>query len=165
MAHENANAINPSGIATLEPPREPWMCTAHLRDGSGRQCRKPRMLGQVVCGSHGGSAPQTMAAARQRIFNEIDPVMAELIAVAKQRSGFCPECGRQADALKLRAMIAVVDRAFDTDEGPQVTVTKGAPAYLAYLTGEELETFAAIIERATGRMRAAFVDGEVVEAE
>ena len=33
----------PSGVpSTVEPPREPWMCTAHLRDGSGRLCGKRR---------------------------------------------------------------------------------------------------------------------------
>ena len=161
-----ANDLATSGVpSTVDPPRENWMCSAHLRDGSGRLCRKARLPGQVVCGHHGGRAPQSLAKAKQRLLEQIDPVLAQMIQTALQPSGYCPTCLRQADALKLRAQIAVVDRAFEADAGPEVTVTKGAPPYLAYLTGEELETFATIIERATGRMRAAFVDGEVVEAE
>src|SRR5690349_5038524 len=118
-----ANDLAITGVpSTVESPREPWMCTAHLRDGSGRLCRKARLPGQMVCGHHGGRAPQSMNAARRRLLEQIDPVMAQLIQTALQPSGYCPTCQRQADALKLRAQIAVVDRAFETDAAEEKQV-------------------------------------------
>ncbi len=57
-------------------------CTAHLRDGSGRQCKKPAKKGMNICGSHGGSAPQTIAAAERRLLAAADPAAAELVELA-----------------------------------------------------------------------------------
>jgi hypothetical protein len=43
-------------------------CTAHTR--AGNPCRQQPMTGQTVCRMHGGSAPQSVAAAHERVVNE-----------------------------------------------------------------------------------------------
>jgi hypothetical protein len=43
------------------------------------------MAGQRVCRTHGGSAPQTLAAARLRLLMACDPVAARLIEIAKSK--------------------------------------------------------------------------------
>jgi integrase len=138
---------------TPVPPRQDWMCTARLRDGSGTLCRKPRLRGQKVCGSHGGFAPQNMAAAENRLRRAADPVVAELVDVAMQPTGWCKECGRVADALKVRAMIAVLDRAFDAPAAIETAGGSRPPDYLSALTDDELTTLLEIVERAEARAR------------
>jgi hypothetical protein len=107
--------------------RHPWMCSAHLRNGSGELCRKPRMVGQSICASHGGQAPQNRKAAARRFIEFLDPIAGELFEAALQPSGYCPTCGRQADAVKLRAMIAALDRGFslpaDPEDGGELNVS------------------------------------------
>lgn len=53
-------------------------CTAHLRDGSGKRCRKPAVLGTTVCASHGGAAPQVKRSAKQKLAELIEPALAGL---------------------------------------------------------------------------------------
>lgn len=133
--------------------RQPWMCAAHLRDGSGNLCRKPRMVGQIVCASHGGSAPQNLAAARKRLVEFTDPIMAALIETAMAPSGFCPRCGRQADALRLRAQIACIDRAMQAvPEGD--SAASAMPPYLRWMSNEDFDTLTSIIGDARRRMDA-----------
>lgn len=55
-------------------------CSAHRRDGA--QCGSDAMKGTTVCRMHGGSAPQVRAAAQRRLLEAVDPVLAELIALA-----------------------------------------------------------------------------------
>lgn len=43
-------------------------CTAHTR--AGNPCRQQPMTGQTVCRMHGGSAPQSVAAAHERVVTE-----------------------------------------------------------------------------------------------
>lgn len=108
----------PASVLDTVDARHPWMCTATLRDGSGTLCRKPRMVGQLICASHGGQAPQNVKAAKRRLLEAIDPVIAQLVATALQPSGDCPTCGRMADAMKMRAMLAAIDRAFAAGDEP-----------------------------------------------
>lgn len=56
-------------------------CTAHLRDGSGTQCKKNALKGTNVCGSHGGSAPQVKAKAQQRLLAAADDAAAVLVQI------------------------------------------------------------------------------------
>ena len=50
-----------------ETPPEPPRCKAKSRRNDGAQCKKRPMLGQDVCGTHGGRAPQAKAAAARRM--------------------------------------------------------------------------------------------------
>src|SRR3990167_9782814 len=54
-------------------------CAAHLRDGSGKRCRKSAKLGMTVCGSHGGSAPQVERKAAERLAQARDMALALLV--------------------------------------------------------------------------------------
>jgi len=48
-----------------EPPGSP-RCKARS-NRTGTQCKRPPMAGQQVCGTHGGKAPQNLAAAQRRM--------------------------------------------------------------------------------------------------
>lgn len=48
------------------PPERP-RCKAKSRRNDGEQCKKRPMIGQDVCGTHGGRAPQAKAAAARRM--------------------------------------------------------------------------------------------------
>lgn len=56
------------------------LCTAKRSDG--QPCRAPARNGAIVCNAHGGRAPQVMEKAKQRLFDAVDPVLAELIELA-----------------------------------------------------------------------------------
>lgn len=49
------------------PPGE-RRCTAHKKDGT--RCNNAALRGQTVCGSHGGKAPQALAAGRDRALEQ-----------------------------------------------------------------------------------------------
>ena len=55
-------------------------CQAHTT--AGVPCRNPAIRGATVCRSHGGSAPQVKAAARRRLLEAVDPVVARLVHIA-----------------------------------------------------------------------------------
>lgn len=54
---------NPMPCSTCGEPHA--KCTGHRRDG--KPCTQKRMQGQTVCRMHGGSAPQSLAAAERRL--------------------------------------------------------------------------------------------------
>lgn len=56
-------------------------CTA-TSSQSGKPCRAPAIKGGTVCVAHGGAAPQVKDAARRRLLEAVDPLMAELIRLA-----------------------------------------------------------------------------------
>lgn len=53
------------------------LCHAQRRDGN--YCTQAAMLGQRVCRMHGGSSPVSLAAARKRLLEEVDPSIGLLI--------------------------------------------------------------------------------------
>jgi len=55
-------------------------CTAHTTGGD--PCRNPAIRGANVCRHHGGSAPQVREAARRRLLEATEPVLAEMIRLA-----------------------------------------------------------------------------------
>ncbi len=87
--------------APMDPARR---CTAHLSDGSGRQCAKAAMKGGFVCRSHGGAKKSTIAAAKARLENLRFPAIATLrdIMLKGVENGNYPSA--------VRAAIAVLDR-------------------------------------------------------
>ena len=108
-------------------------CQAHLRDGSGKPCRKQAKKGMTVCGSHGGSAPQTVKAAKLRLLEAADPLMAELIRITLY--------GKD-ERTRVQAINSALDRA-GVDEPRRLEVTHVSEdvldAEIARLM-EELET-------------------------
>lgn len=73
-------------------------CTAKSR--SGKRCRKAAMKQQRVCGTHGGRAPQSIAAARRRLAALADPAAKRLGAAILEG----------ADPVAIRAAASVLDR-------------------------------------------------------
>ena len=88
-------------------------CTAHLRDGSGKPCRKNAKKGMNVCASHGGAAPQTVRAAKIRLIEAVDPLLAELIRIGL--SG-------KDERTRVAAINSALDRA-GIDEPKRVEIT------------------------------------------
>ena len=56
------------------------LCTAHRRDG--KLCRAPAIRGHWVCNKHGGQLPSVKEAAKRRLLEAVDPLMAELLKIA-----------------------------------------------------------------------------------
>lgn len=65
-------------------PRKPWMCSAHISDGSGDLCTRARVKGAAVCPSHGASAPHIKRAAQRRLLELVEPTMARMEELSKQ---------------------------------------------------------------------------------
>lgn len=76
-------------------------CTAHS-SRTGERCRKAALLGSNVCGTHGGRAPQVMAAARMRILAMVNPALHELLRLLQKA---------ETDSVKLQAARDILDRA------------------------------------------------------
>lgn len=73
-------------------------CKAHTR--AGKPCRGTVMQGQQVCRMHGGSSPQCLNAARQRLAAMVDPALGRLRKLIRSKS----------DATALGAIRDVLDR-------------------------------------------------------
>lgn len=56
------------------------LCSANRRDGE--LCRAPAIRGHWVCNKHGGQLPSVKEAARRRLLEAVDPLMAELLKIA-----------------------------------------------------------------------------------
>lgn len=74
-------------------------CKGHLKNGE--QCHKPAIRGARVCATHGGSAPQVIAAARARLANAADAMASNLVGLAKTA---------ESEAVRVRATEGVLDR-------------------------------------------------------
>ena len=58
------------------------LCKAHKTDGT--ECHALAMKGQLVCRVHGGSSPQAKQKAAERLAAAVDPMIEELIRLAKE---------------------------------------------------------------------------------
>lgn len=72
-------------------------CSA--RRSNGEPCRKPAIKGGAVCATHGGSAPQVRDAAKRRLLEAVDPLMAELIRLALKAESESVRVSAAKDAL------------------------------------------------------------------
>ena len=59
-------------------------CTAHR--SSGGPCRAPAIKGGNVCVTHGGRAPQVVAAAKLKLLAMVDPALAALLRETKRKT-------------------------------------------------------------------------------
>ncbi len=121
------DAEQPMTEETLEPRR----CTA-ISKNSGERCQRAPILGGMVCAVHGGSAPQVMAKARERLVGMVEPAMVALHRAVTQTPP-CPLCGRSdsdRDPAVINAARIILDR---TGFGPssklevtpgEITITK-----------------------------------------
>jgi hypothetical protein len=82
-------------IAKIVGKENPWR---------GNRCTKVHNRGAKVCKVHGGSLPNVKKAAARRLAMAADPAAAELINIALKKPGV-------ADADRIRAIIAILDRA------------------------------------------------------
>ena len=80
-------------------------CTAKSKQND-RQCRRPAVLGGVICTMHGGKAPQTAASARKRLGYLVDP------AIDVLHENLLPLEGAESDdpALQVKVSGMVLDR-------------------------------------------------------
>ncbi len=120
---------------TWEPARQ---CTATSR--SGERCRRQPIPGGTVCAVHGGKAPQTVAAAKLRLLEAVEPAIARLLRFIETPPGLCDVCGRSDDtAAIVSAIRTVLDRA---GLGPtatmQVTTTEPSHGEYADMSEDEL---------------------------
>lgn len=74
-------------------------CKGHLKNGE--QYHKPAIRGAAVCRTHGGAAPQVIAAARARLANAADSMASNLVGLAKTA---------ESEAVRVRATEGVLDR-------------------------------------------------------
>lgn len=102
----------PAVVPPVAPPRwsEQWWeqaspevqarrCKAHK--SNGQRCQKAAIIGARVCRTHGGGAPQVIAAARARLANAADSMASNLVGLAKSA---------ESEAVRVRATEGVLDR-------------------------------------------------------
>lgn len=85
-------------------------CTATNRQGE--RCRRQPIPGGTVCVMHGGRLPQTVAAAKRRLLEAVEPAISRLLTYIDSPPGLCGVCGRSDDTGAIvRAAQVVLDRA------------------------------------------------------
>jgi hypothetical protein len=85
-------------------------CTATSR--SGERCQRQPIPGGTVCSAHGGRAPQTIAAAKLRLLEGVEPAIARLLRFIESPPGLCDVCGRCDDTSAIVGAIrTLLDRA------------------------------------------------------
>lgn len=86
---------------------------------------------------HGGRLPQTVAAAKRRLLEAVEPAISRLLTYIESPPGLCAVCGRSDDTGAIvRAAQVVLDRA---GLHPSLTVeVQPAASPLEHLTTDEL---------------------------
>lgn len=108
--HETDSDAQPSSTQPIVKWSELWWatkagpnvrrCKAHRRNGN--QCAKAAMNGQKVCGTHGGRAAHSLAAARRRLAENADPAVRQLAKIAYDEN--------VSVETRLKATLALIDR-------------------------------------------------------
>jgi hypothetical protein len=99
-------------------------CTATNREGE--RCQRQPIPGGTVCVMHGGRAPQTIAAAKQRLLEGVEPAIARLLRFIETPPGLCDACGRCDDTGAIVSAIrTLLDRA---GLGPHATMEVTGPS-------------------------------------
>jgi hypothetical protein len=112
-------------------------CTATSK-GTGERCARAPIPGGSVCASHGGKAPMTIAAAKERLLFMVEPAMEALHRILL-RNPPCEVCGRSDDdknPVVVRAAQIVLDRC---GFGPHATITlEPAPSPYSNLSNDQM---------------------------
>lgn len=88
----------PGGGGLVNPARQ---CTATVHS-TGERCRASARPGMTVCKVHGGSAPQVVRAARERLLDMVDPALGQQYRLLTK-----PDT---TDANRQRAINAILNR-------------------------------------------------------
>lgn len=103
---------------------------------------------------HGGKAPQTIAAARQRLLEAVEPGIVRLLRFIESPPGLCDVCGRSDDT---SAIVSAIRTVFDrAGLGPTSTIKVGhessAPEpWIRWMTNDEYETLLSLMLNAIER--------------
>jgi hypothetical protein len=82
-------------------------CVAQAKE-TGERCRRQPIPGGLVCVLHGGGAPQTIAAAKRRLLEGVEPALTRLLRFIETPPGLCNVCGRcRATSLHARRTLAI----------------------------------------------------------
>jgi hypothetical protein len=95
-------------------------CTATNRDGS--RCGRASSVGAFTCDKHGGKAPLSLQAARERLLELAEPAIGALRRVIESHGPPCAACGRSdadRDPTVVRAAQIILDR---TGHHPSINV-------------------------------------------
>lgn len=96
------------------------MAQCNATNRQGQPCRQPAIKGGNVCKTHGGSAPQVLAKARQRLLEAADPAAAYLVSLVKDKKA--PPADRR------QAATAIMDRAgLSPKQVMELTGAEGGP--------------------------------------
>ena len=131
-------------------------CTATAK-GTGQRCTRHAAIGGLVCGFHGGNAPQVKEAIRKRLLAMAEPAVDVLFRAMTSHGPPCEACGRSdadRDPVVVRAAQIVLDR---TGFGPSQHLTvspavSSSSPCVEWMTDEQLAAMDAIFEDATRRM-------------
>jgi hypothetical protein len=96
-------------IADIDDEIERLTSTRMLRqckgtNRAGARCRRSPIKGGAVCALHGGKAPQVVAAAKRRLLEAAEPVVAGLIEIFEDEAHVEPRD-------RIRAGFGILDRA------------------------------------------------------
>ena len=122
-------------------------------NSEGERCRRQPIPGGTVCINHGGRAPQTIAAAKRRLLEGVEPAIARLLRFIESPPGLCEACGRCDDTSAIVSAIrTLLDRA---GLHPSLSVryehAARAPSWTRWLTDEELQQMFSLTEVAKER--------------
>ena len=151
--------------ASLVEVSIPRRCTAHS-SRTGKQCKQRAIRGGTVCVTHGGSAPQVIAAARRRLLEGVDPAIDLLMETLERPSTSKMRIGdetvevvnEQLLGRQLTAAKEVLDRAgLKPTEKLEITSEgdlAGALLDMTRLADWQLDLMQQLIAVATGKLSA-----------
>jgi len=111
-------------------------CTATNR--AGERCRRQPIAGGAICTMHGGRAPQTVAAAKLRLLEVVEPAIARLLRFIESPPGLCDVCGRCDDTSAIVSAIRTVLDRCGLGPAASLTLTAAPPDETPHTTEELL---------------------------
>ncbi len=148
-------------------------CTAKNR--KGERCGRASALGQFQCDQHGGKAPLSIAAGRERMAALVEPAM-DVLFRATRNAPPCELCGRSdadRDPTAVRAAGMILDRCgYNAKLTVEHEQAPAIPAWTQYLTDDQIAQISVWVKEARQRMfdstrvdDALCIEGEVAESD